>query len=158
MKSPSMKLIGRQAVRATTSRSSPRSSAALMRWARARVRPPRRARPTRRLRPISSDPLAKSFIDLREPGASVPPGHVHASAPGYRGLYGDEQEIWLPYACFERIAGGPAESHALKAELHAKKTNQVRAAGPRGCSFSIKRDIPGLGRLRVIALRAPRSP
>ena len=89
-------------------------------------------------------PTAKSFIDLREPGASVPPGHVHASAPGYRGLYGDEQEIWLPYACFERIAGGPAKSRDLKAELHARETHQVRAAGQRALFLDQARH-PGAG-------------
>ena len=102
-------------------------------------------------------PTAKSFIDLREPGSSVPPGHVHASAPGYRGLYGDEHEIWLPYACFERIAGGPAKSRALKAELHAKGLIRYERRG-KNRSFSINRDIPGLGRPRVIALRAPPLP
>ena len=113
--------------------------------------------PYEALRAYLFGPAAKIFIDLREPGASVPAGHVHASAPGYRGLYGDEQEIWLPYACFERIAGGPAQSRALKAELNAKGLIEYERRG-NGRSFSIKRDIPGLGRPRVIALRAPRSP
>jgi Domain of unknown function (DUF927) len=100
-------------------------------------------------------PVAKSFIDLRKAGASVPPGHVHASAPGYLGLYRGNKEIWLPYACFERIAGGPAESHALKAELHAKRLIASERRG-KTRSFSVKRDIPGipgLDRPRVIALR-----
>ena len=88
-------------------------------------------------------PTAKSFIDLREPGASVPPGHVHASAPGYRGLYGDEQEIWLPYACFERIAGGPAESH-FKGRASREGTHQVRAAGQRALFLDQARH-PGAG-------------
>jgi hypothetical protein len=97
-------------------------------------------------------PSAKTFINLREAGASVPPGHVHASAPGYRGLYRGSQEIWLPYDCFERIAGGPAESRALKVELHAKGLIASEMRG-NGRSFSVKRDIPGLRRTRVIALR-----
>ena len=96
-------------------------------------------------------PVAKSFIDLRQPGARVPPGHVHASAPGYRGLCRGKREIWLPYACFERIAGGPAASRALQAQLHAKGRIASEGRGP-GRSFSVKRDIPGLGRTRVIAL------
>jgi hypothetical protein len=94
----------------------------------------------------------KAYLNLREAGASVPPGHVHASAPGYRGLYRGKQEIWLPYACFERIAGGPAESRALKAELHAKGLIASEGRGKMGY-FSVKREIPGLGRVRVIALR-----
>jgi hypothetical protein len=98
-------------------------------------------------------PTAKTFINLRTPGASAPPGHVHASAPGYLGLYRGHQEIWLPYACFERIAGGPAESHALKAQLHVKGLIASERRGQTR-SFSVKRDIPGLDRPRVIALRA----
>jgi hypothetical protein len=66
-------------------------------------------------------------------GASVPPGHLHASAPGYRGLYRGNQEIWLPYACFERL-------------IASERRGKTR-------SFSVKRDIPGLDRPRVIALR-----
>jgi putative DNA primase/helicase len=105
------------------------------------------------LKAYLNGPVAKKFINLREAGASVPPGHVHASAPGYLGLYRGKKEIWLPYACFERIAGGPAESRALKAELHAKGHIASEGRGQRR-SFSVKRDIPGLGRVRVIALRA----
>ena len=97
-------------------------------------------------------PIAKKFINLREAGASVPPGHVHASAPGYLGTYRGSNEIWLPYARFESIAGGPAESRALKAELHAKGLIMSELGGKRR-SFSVKRDIPGLKRTRVIALR-----
>jgi hypothetical protein len=96
---------------------------------------------------------AQTFIDLRAPGASVPPGHVHASAPGYLGTYRGNKEVWLPYACFERIAGGPAECQALKTELHAKRLIASEGRGKRRY-FSVKRDIPGLGRVRVIALRA----
>jgi hypothetical protein len=98
-------------------------------------------------------PVARKFINLREAGASVPPGHVHDSAPGYLGLCRGSNEIWLPYARFESIAGGPAESRALKAELHAKGLIASEMRGQRR-SFSVKRDIPGLRRTRVIALRA----
>jgi hypothetical protein len=97
--------------------------------------------------------LAKTFIDLRAPGASVPPGHVHNRASGYLGLYRGNKEIWLPYACFRRVAGSPPESQALKMELHAKRLIASERRGQRR-SFSVKRDIPGLGRVRVIALRA----
>jgi hypothetical protein len=92
------------------------------------------------------------FINLREAGASVPPGHVHVSAPGYLGLYHGNKEIWLPNARFERIAGGKSEANALKAELYAKRRIAAEGRGS-GRSFSVKRDIPGLGRVRVIALR-----
>ena len=109
--------------------------------------------PYEALKAYLNGPLAKTFINLRTPGASVPPGHVHASAPGYRGLYRGNKEIWLPYSCFERIAGGPAESHALKAELHAKRLIASEGQGQRQY-FTVKRDILGLGRVRVIALRA----
>jgi hypothetical protein len=99
-------------------------------------------------------PIAKTFIDLREPGASVPPGHLPASAPGYRGLFRGKQEIWLPYACFERIAGGSDAAQALMAELHAKGRIGSEWRDQK-LSFSVKRKIPGLGlgRTRVVALR-----
>ncbi len=105
------------------------------------------------LKAYLNGPVAKTFIDLRTPGASVPPGHVHASAPGYLGQYRGNKEIWLPSACFKRIAGSPAESQALKTELHTKGLIASERRGQRR-SFSVKRDIPGLGRVRVIALRA----
>jgi hypothetical protein len=97
--------------------------------------------------------VAKTFIDLRT-GASVPPGHVHDSAVGYLGLYRGNKEIWLPYACFERIAGGSDAAKALMAELHAKRLIASERRAQRQ-SFSVKREIQGLGRARVIALRAP---
>jgi len=52
---------------------------------------------------------------------------------------------------FARIAGSGSEA-ALQAELH---TQGFIASEGRGKtrSFSVKRDIPGLGRTRVIALR-----
>jgi hypothetical protein len=106
------------------------------------------------LKAYLNGPVAKKFIDLREPGASVPPGHVHASAPGYLGLYRGSNEIWLPYACFRRIAGGKGAAQALMAELHAKGLIMSERRG-KTRSFSVKRDIPGLDRPRVIALRVP---
>jgi uncharacterized protein (DUF927 family) len=109
--------------------------------------------PYEALKAYLNGPLAKSFINLRTPGARVPPGHVHDRAPGYRGLYRGNKEIWLPYSCFERIAGGPAKSQALKTELHAKRLIASEGQGKRQY-FTVKRDIPGLGRVRVIALRA----
>jgi hypothetical protein len=105
------------------------------------------------LRAYLNGPTAKTFLNLREAGASVPPGHLHDSAAGYLGLYRGSNEIWLPYARFESIAGGPAESRALKAELHVKGLIASEGRGKRR-SFSVKRDIPGLRRTRVIALRA----
>ena len=109
--------------------------------------------PYEALKAYLNGPLAKSVINLRSPGARVPPGHVHDRAPGYRGLYRGNKEIWLPYSCFERIAGGPAKSQALKTELHAKQLIASEGQGKRQY-FTVKRDIPGLGRVRVIALRA----
>ncbi len=109
--------------------------------------------PYEALKAYLNGPLAKSVINLRSPGARVPPGHVHDRAPGYRGLYRGNKEIWLPYSCFERIAGGPAKSQALKTELHAKRLIASEGQGKRQY-FTVKRDIPGLGRVRVIALRA----
>jgi hypothetical protein len=101
--------------------------------------------PYEALKAYLNGPLAKTFIDLRTPGASVP-----------LALYRGKKEIWLPYACFERIAGGPAKCQALKAELHAKRLIASEGQGQRQY-FTVKRDILGLGRVRVIALRA-RSP
>jgi hypothetical protein len=103
------------------------------------------------LRAYLDDPSARRFIDLRQPGARVPRGHVHARAPGYCGLYRGHPEIWLPHACFERVAGGPAQARALKTELHAQGLIVSERRGQRRC-FSIKRDVPGLGRVRVVVL------
>jgi hypothetical protein len=109
--------------------------------------------PYQALKAYLNGPVAKAFIDLRT-GASVPPGHVHDSAPGYLGLYRGSREIWLPYACFERIAGSSDAAKALMTELHAKRLiASERRSQSR--SYSVKREIPGLDRVRVIALRAP---
>lgn len=107
--------------------------------------------PYEALRAYVNGPLAKTFINLRTPGASVPPGHMHASASGYLGLYRGNREIWLSYACFERIAGGKVAAQALMAELLAKQLIASEGRG-QGRSFSVKRDILGLGRVRVITL------
>ena len=106
------------------------------------------------LRAYLDGPGARRFIDLRQPGARVPRGHVHARASGYCGLYRGDPEIWLPHACFERVAGGPAQARALKVELHAKGLIVSERRGQLRC-FSIKRDVPGLGRVRVVVLRLP---
>jgi hypothetical protein len=103
------------------------------------------------LRAYLDGPGARRFIDLRQPGARVPRGHVHARARGYCGLYRGHPEIWLPHACFERVAGGPAQARALKTELHAQGLIVSERRGQRRC-FSIKRDVPGLGRVRVVVL------
>jgi hypothetical protein len=105
-----------------------------------------------RMRAYIFGPARKRFIDLRKPGARVPPGHVHDTAAGYLGLHKGNEEIWLPYACFERFAGGSDAAKALMADLHGKG---LIASEKRGSerSFSVKRDIPGLGRVRVVALR-----
>jgi hypothetical protein len=109
--------------------------------------------PYQALKAYLNSPAARTFIDLRT-GASVPAGHVHDSAPGYLGQYRGNKEIWLPYACFERIAGGSDAAKALMTELDAKRLIASERRGQRP-SFSVKREIPGLGRVRVIALRAP---
>ncbi len=105
------------------------------------------------LKAYLNGPVAATFLNLRTPGVHVARRHARASAPGYLGQYRGNKEIWLPYACFERIAGGPAESQALKAELHLKGLIRSERRGKRR-SFLVKRDIPGLRRPRVIALRA----
>jgi hypothetical protein len=106
------------------------------------------------LKAYLNGPIAQAFIDLRPPGASVPPGHVHATAFGYLGLHRGNKEIWLPHECFRWTAKTSLESRALKAELHAKRLIATEGQGARR-HFTVKRDIPGLGRVRVIALRAP---
>ena len=83
------------------------------------------------LKAYLNSPLAKTFINLRTPGASVPPGHVHASAFGYLGLHRGHQEIWLPYACFRWIAGTLFECGELKTELHAKGLIATEGRGQR---------------------------
>ena len=94
------------------------------------MRPPRRPRRIAVLKAYLNGPLAKTFIDLRTPGASVPPGHVHASAFGYLGLHRGHKEIWLPHECFRWIAGSSFGSRALKTELHAKGLIATEGRGP----------------------------
>ena len=105
--------------------------------------------PYEALKAYLNGPIAKSFINLRAAGARVLLDHKHDRAPGYLGLNG---EIWLPNARFERVVGGKSEANDLKAELHAKKLIAYERRDGK-LSFSVKREIPGLGRVRVIALR-----
>lgn len=87
----------------------------------------------------------------------MPPGHVHDRAPGYLGLHGGIEEIWLPNVRFERVVGGKSQGNELKAELHADRRIATEAWGKKRY-YVVKRDSAGLGRVHVVALRLkPRS-
>jgi hypothetical protein len=113
--------------------------------------------PYEALEPYVFGPASKQFIDLRRDGARVPPGHVHDRAPGYLGLHGGIEEIWLPNVRFERVVGRRSKGNELKAELHADERIASEARG-KNRYYVVKRDIAGLGRVHVVALRLkPRS-
>ena len=52
------------------------------------------------------------------------------------------------------MVGGKAEATALKLKLHRKRLIVSERRG-KTHNFVVKRDIPGVGRLRVVALRPP---
>jgi hypothetical protein len=114
--------------------------------------------PHARMKAYIFGPARKKFIDLRRPGARVPPGHVHASAPGYLGLHEGNKEIWLRNAQFEHVAGGKSKANRLKAKLHAMGLIVTESRG-KGYYFVVKRKIAGVGRrVRVVALRPELPP
>ena len=99
-------------------------------------------------------PTRLKLIDLRKPGARPPQGHIHTRAAGYLGRHLGRDEIWLRNKRLERMVGGKAEATALKLKLHRKRLIVSERRG-KTHNFVVKRDIPGVGRLRVVALRPP---
>jgi hypothetical protein len=128
-----------------------KSSAALMRWARTGSRP-RRARRTRPLRPISTVELPRPSSTYARPAQAFRQGTCTPALPLPGDLSGQQGSL-ASVRLLRADCWGPAECQALKTELHAKRLIASEGRGKRQY-FSVKRDIPGLGRVRVIALRA----
>jgi len=84
-------------------------------------------------------------------GARPPLGQAHGKAAGYLGRHLGHDEFWLTNTRFEQIAGGRAEGNALKLKLDAKRLIVSERRG-KTHNYVVKRDIPGLGRKRVVAL------
>jgi hypothetical protein len=87
--------------------------------------------PYEALKAYLNGPVARKFINLRKAGARVPPGHVHAHAPGYLGLHQGNKEIWLPNARFERVAGREEPGQSIEGRASREGTHRVREAGQR---------------------------
>lgn len=113
--------------------------------------------PYARLKAYVFGPARKKFIDLRRDGARVPAGHRHRTAFGYLGLHEGIEEIWLPNTRFEQVVGGRSAGNELKAELHAEGHIAIdERDGDR--YYTVKRDIAGVGRVRVVALWLEQQP
>jgi hypothetical protein len=97
-------------------------------------------------------PQRKDFVDLREEGAALPPGHSHAQCPGYIGSHGGQDEYWLLHDSLEQLVGSTAAANALKANLEARRLIVTEGEGA-GKRYVVKRELPALGRVRVVALR-----
>jgi hypothetical protein len=85
----------------------------------------------------------------------LPRDHVHERCLGYVGIHDGLEEYWIPNGVFEKVAGGRPEATRLKEELE----RQGRIATERrsdGLSFVVKRFIPGLERMYVVALKRRR--
>jgi hypothetical protein len=97
-------------------------------------------------------PRRKDFVDLRKPGALPPQGHAHATCPGYLGRHRGQDEVWLPDTLLEQLVGGRSAARAVKSELEVKGLIVVEGQGATK-KYVVKRKIPGLGIVRVVALR-----
>jgi hypothetical protein len=97
-------------------------------------------------------PKRKDFVDLREPGALPPQGHSHANCPGYLGRHRGQDEAWLRDALIEQLVGGRSAARAVKSELEVKGLIVVEGQGATK-KYVVKRKIPGVGIVRVVALR-----
>jgi hypothetical protein len=97
-------------------------------------------------------PRRKDFVDLREPGALPPRGHSHAKCPGYLGRHRGQDEVWLRDTLIEQLVGGRSAARAVKSELEDKGLIVIEGQGATK-KYVVKRKIPGVGIVRVVALR-----
>ncbi len=98
-----------------------------------------------------------AFINLREPGAELSEDHDHDACLGYLGRHDGIGELWLTNRCLESIASGKTEADLLKGELHKRGILVTNKRGER-LSYVVKRDVPGLNRLWMVALREVQNP
>jgi hypothetical protein len=93
------------------------------------------------------------MVNVRTPGERVPRHHDHDSCLGYLGVHDDRREMWLPFEAFKRIiGGGRSDVRALQDELLRRGLIRAEESTAGNREFSVKREIPGIGRRRVIAL------
>ena len=102
-------------------------------------------------------PKRESFVDLRKPGALPPQGHAHANCPGYLGRHRGQDEVWLRDALIEQLVGGRSAARAVKADLETKGLIVIEGHGANK-KYVVKRKIPGVGNVRVVALRLKQAP
>jgi hypothetical protein len=101
--------------------------------------------------------LGRSFskmVNVGSIGARVTHNRVRDVCPGYRGNCDGRKEMWLPFDTLRRELGimGRPELRGFLAEL-LRRGLIWADVGPSGRKeFSVKRDIPSVGRKRVVAL------
>jgi hypothetical protein len=93
------------------------------------------------------------MVNVRKPGERVPRHHDHDSCLGYLGVHDDRREMWLPFPTFKKVVGGGrSDIRAFQDELLRRGWIWAEESDAGNREFSVKRDIPGIGRKRVIAL------
>jgi hypothetical protein len=97
-------------------------------------------------------PQRQGFVDLRQSGSLPLPKHSHAKCPGYLGRHRGRDEVWLRDALIERLVGGRSAARAVKADLEIKGLIVIEGQGANK-KYVVKRNIPGVGNVRVVALR-----
>ena len=97
-------------------------------------------------------PKRQDFVDLREPDVLPPQGHSHAKCPGYLGRHRGQDEVWLRDTLIEQLVGGRSAARAVKSELEVKGLIVIEGQGANK-KYVVKRKIPGVGYVRVVALR-----
>jgi hypothetical protein len=95
------------------------------------------------------------FVDVRQPDRRLPRDHDHDRCFGYIREHDGRREYWLTNERFLRIAEGKNEAVALKRDLNMLGQLATDRRG-NALSFVVKRLIPGVGRVYVVAL-IPRS-
>lgn len=109
------------------------------------------------LRDYVFGPKRQDFVDLREPGSLPPQGHSHGKCPGYLGRHRGQDEVWLRDKLIERLVGGRSAARSVKADLEIKRLIVIEGHGANK-KYVVKRKIPGVGTVRVVALRLKPAP
>ena len=121
------------------------------------VQPVAATSPYEVLKDYAFGPKRGSFVDLREPGSLPPQGHSHAKSSGYLGRHRGRDEVWLRDTLFEQLVGGRSAARAVKLELEVKGLIVVEGQGANK-KYVVKRMIPEVGLVRVVALRVKPFP
>jgi hypothetical protein len=91
------------------------------------------------------------FVDVRRSDTRLPRDHNHARCFGYIGEHEGRREWWLTDNRFRGIAGGKNEAIALKRDLNRRGFLATDRRGNK-LNFVVKRHIPDVGRVYVVAL------